>query len=334
VALAGRRPGVGSSLMAHPDNAFYGHDAVLAEAAGLPPGERRRPIWGQVQHGWQLGTGLNAGPRLVPWLPKLVWSSTNRALADAEGVGHVRSIGAPFLYLDRLRRPASRPSGPSTIVYPLHGWEQEAADGPHERLAQAVTERETGSVTVCLYWVEHDQPDVRAAYERAGFRVITHGRRDDPSFLERQWRELGSHSRIVSNRVSTALWYGMWLGLEAEVYGPRFVVRSTAEADRRDAVYRRRWPELVDGVVPGERGRQMAGEELGADGVLAPDELAAALGWEGGGRSSRVALAATRAEHKRRALVARRRERDGTAWDDETLARLEADPWLGRSLSR
>ena len=329
--------------MAHPDNRFYGHDVVLARAAGLVDGPAP-PIFGHVQHGWQLGTGLSDAPRLVSWLPKLVWSEANLRLCAALGIRGVRAIGAPFLYLEPEVEPEPSAEGASsTIAYPLHGWEREAVIGPHDAMAESLRERESGPVTVCLYWVEHDRAEVRRAYEARGLRVITHGRREDPTFLVRQAAELRRHGRVVSNRASTALFYGMWSGLEGEVYGPRFLVRSTEEADRRDAVYARRWPELHRGPVQGDDAHELAAAELGAAHVLAAEELREALGWGRGGAGRvapprRAALgfasAGALAEHKVRAALARRPGAAGGARRMDVLDAIEADPMLGTAVSR
>lgn len=327
--------------MAHPDNAFYGHAAALAAAAGLgrPP-----PILGHVQHGWQLGTGTSESQREVGWLPKLLWSDSNVLLAEALGLRHLRPIGAPFLYFDRLVAADApvTPSEPSTIVYPLHGWEREAVVGAHDRLGHEIREREPGAVTICLYWVEHALPAVRAAYEQLGFRVVCHGRRDDPTFLARQHAELRRHTKVVTNWASTALFYGMWLGLAGEVYGPRFTVRSTEEADRREAIARARWPQLFAGPVSGPDAVALAADELGARHLLDADDLHAALGWGRGAGPNvaqrgalHAARVAARGEHLVRAAAARRPRRRPEPYPfRRVLDLLEHDPHLGLSVAR
>ena len=103
-------------------------------------------------------------------------------------------MGAPFAYLARLEGGRAKEARPrSTIAYPSHGWERDDVHGSHPALAAALAERETGPVTVCLYWREYDQAAVRRVYEGAGFRVICHGYRDDPHFTRRQHDELLNH---------------------------------------------------------------------------------------------------------------------------------------------
>ncbi len=294
----------------HPDNAFYGHNRVLADYAGMSPDAP--PIRGHVQHGWTPGTGLSEPARLVSWLPKLVWSASNRKVAEERGIRPLEAIGAPFCYLDAASTyPAAGVAAPrATIYYPFHGWEREAVHGSHHDLAAAIREREAGPVTVCLYWQEFDQLAVRRLYVEAGFRVICHGYRNDALFLARQRDELLRHDRVASNRVGTALWYGGYLGRSIEVYGPPMSVQSAAEARAFDSFSRARWPQLHDGGVAGATARDLAAEELGAAFVMPPDELRRVLGWDSSRRraaraagAAAAATAAVRAEHHARRVA-------------------------------
>jgi len=290
-------------LITHPDNTFYGHARVLAEYAGLAP--RVPPIWGHVQHGWAAEYALSVPPRLVGWIPKLVFSQANVDATRARGVDRVEAIGDPFCYLVRTRAEAiAQPRPRSTIVYPLHGWERDDVIGSHDHLIAAVQERESRPVTVCLYWREFDQPEVRRRYEEAGLRVICHGYRHDPQFLHRQFAELLRHDRVVTNRASTALWRGALLGLEAEIYGPVFGIGDPGEGAAYGAFQLERWPELCSGGLDGAAAAALASVELGDAFVREPDELRQLLGWEGRrlrfGPAARVAV---RAEFQARRVV-------------------------------
>jgi hypothetical protein len=159
-------------------------------------------------------------------------------------------------------------------------------------------------VTVCLYWRDHDEPRVRALYRESGFRVICHGRRDDPEFLVRQRDELRRHEVVATNRLGSALWYGAHLGLEPIVFGPVFGQWEADEGARYDAFQRARFPELFDpAATPADR-RARADAELGVEHRRSPTELAALLGWDGERPRPGAALRArTLAEHRTRTAV-------------------------------
>jgi hypothetical protein len=287
--------------VAHPDNRFYGHNAALAAyvgVAGAPP-----VIRGHVQHGWMLGTGVLAVGREVPWLPKLVWSAQNVAAARAEGHRHVEPMGAPFLYLLEAMGvdTHSDRDGVGTLVYPHHSWEGDHLDAEHDRYVAEISEREGDTTTICLYWREYEDPKVRARYERAGFPVVCHGRREDPGFLRRVVAAMTEHRRVVSNRVGSALWYAAALGRDVEVYGPVFVSQETeAEALAFDREARTRWSGLYDGGIAGADAVAIGRAELGAENVMEPDELVSFLGWDRPRWQGAVLRAAVHAEHRAR----------------------------------
>lgn len=281
----------------HPDNAFYGHDLVLARHAGLADARLR----GHIQHGWSTTHGFGASFRRVSWLPLLGWGERTRMEAEAAGVHGVTLIGAPFAYLARDVDPGRhRPR--ATIVYPFHGTERQGLTGSHARLADEIAERESRPVTVCLYWADHT-PRAEAAYRRHGFAVTSHGHRRDPRFLERQMDLLLQHDRIVTNRVGSAFWYGCHLGLEAEIYGPYFGLDHLAGVDSRLRRFQQtQWPAFHAGPVAGSEAREIGSLELGAGFCREPDELAAIL--TRGGRARRaVEHRLARAEHGARRLL-------------------------------
>lgn len=254
----------------HPDNSFYGHDVVLRQYAGLDPSAR---LGVHVQHGWQLGTGLNDVPRLVPWIDKLVWNTRNELACRREGIDRSTAVGAPFVYLARCRRAHRRSSRSGTIFFPFHSWERWHVDAQHEELALAILDREQGPVTVCLYDREFRMPWVREVYESAGFRVVTNGPRDgNPAFLSRLFDALDGHARVASNRVTTAAFCGAHLGLDVEVYGPAF------RLDRPDdpgEIFRTSdlLHAVAHGGLSGSDAQLLGDQELGADHIRSPDEL-------------------------------------------------------------
>ncbi len=280
----------------HLSNSWYGHAAILARYARLDPPPA---IWGKVQHGWNLGTGFtpNEPP---PLMRGYVWSGRNLGCARQRGLRGVTAIGAPFLYLCHMEAHHDHGSL-GTIAYPFHGWERQEVIGDHAALARELREREGGAVTVSLYWLEYEREDLRNAYVEAGHRVICHGYREDPTFLERQLRELQKHRRVVSNRFCTALWYGGILEREIAVYGPIMGFEVASEGEEFRALQEERWPELSS-TVQGSRARELAEKELGSAFVMDPDELRQALGWS----SWRRALSPILAPPLRTLQVARR----------------------------
>jgi hypothetical protein len=269
-------------------NHFYGHAHVLARYCGLDPQAPPR-MRGYLQHGWNIGDGLAPGMGYADGSPIFVWSERTRRRAWSVGRRNVVVTGAPWIYLLAMEPhlavvPPHERIG--TIFYPFHGWERQEVRGDHRRLVSLIREVEPGPVTVCLYWHEFRNRRVRRLYERGGFRIVCHGyrgqwwQRTDAGFLYRQLAELRRHRRVASNRVCTAILYGITAGCEPAVYGdPMTLVGEDHSFGGVDRI-RREWPQL-HGVAPDPDGaREVAEAELGMPFRASPAELRELLGWQ------------------------------------------------------
>lgn len=295
---------------------YYGHAAILGWYCGL---DAPRPLLAHLQHGWNARTGfgdkdlLKGRAGLSQILPKLVWNSNNEYWLHRQGFRHVHAVGSPFAYLLTLLAgadPSTRPSrvGAATVrtlVYPHH----HQGARMDEDYAIMLRDREVSEVRVVLHSRDHEDHQVRAAYETSGFSVSCHGRRADPLFLFRQREALLRCDRVVTNRVSTALWYAAHMGCDVEVYGPVSDSWSEARGAAWATFQRERWPFLFASDLDQDEARAAAREELGVDHLRQPDELALLLGWRGPGRFIGAGLNCVRTLQRRclPALVRKRR---------------------------
>jgi hypothetical protein len=271
----------------HHGNHFYGHAHVLARYCGLAEVPR---IWGYLQHGWNVHDGYAVGTDFAPGFAKYVWSDAPRRRGWATGLRDYVVIGSPWAYLLELKGQqaweASQPKREGTIVYPFHGWEQQSIIGSHDTYVAQIKAREDGPITVCLYWNEFRIPEVRRSYEKAGFRVISHGYRGylwkgtDTNFLDKQLAELRAHKRLVSNRLTTAIFYGASVGCDVGVYGDPMVLEAERAVLGGMARQKRLWPELHSSSIAPDAAAHHARVELGTDRLLSKVELIEALGWQ------------------------------------------------------
>jgi hypothetical protein len=270
----------------HHANYYYGHADVLARYCGLAEPMHPPRIRGYLQHGWNIGDGLAPGVPFVEGSPLLVWSEQTRRRAWSQGRRDVVVVGSPFAYLLELdKAPRTELPRAGTIFYPFHGWEGQEVRGDHQRQIDELRAHEPGPITVCLYWNEHRVRSVRRLYEKAGFRVICHGYRgfwwrdQDREFLSRQLTELRRHRRVVSNRLCSAIWYGLLAGCQAAVYGDPMVLGNADLTFGGEPRLHRQWPEVYGYDPDPVAAREIARSELGADALAHPDELRAHLGW-------------------------------------------------------
>jgi hypothetical protein len=268
----------------HHANHYYGHSAVLARYCGLDDTDAPR-IQGYLQHGWNIGDGLAPDHDHVPGVPTFLWSERTRRRAWSLGRRNVYVVGAPYAYLLALEPAPSPAERVGTIWYPFHGWEGQHVVGDHDGLIAEIRRTEPGPVTVCLYWQEFRDAELRARYERAGFRVICHGYRGgwwkdlDPGFLYRQLAEQRRHARVASNRLCSAILYGTLAGCEPAVYGDPMQLAGEQSAFGGQQRILREWAGLHGTRVDAGLARAVAVDELGADRLAPPAELRRLFHW-------------------------------------------------------
>ncbi len=260
-----------------PDNDWYGHRTALARYCGLP--QRSPAVFGSIRHGWQPDLG-DIGERRIPSAPIFVWNRREADQARDRAIPNVMAIGAPFLYgVANLRSGESPPPpGAGTIVFPLHSGGLTAVAQDRAGLIAEVERSEPGPHTVSIFYQDLVRPEVVEPFEQAGWRIVSFGTRDDPMFLTRLILELQAHRAVVSDVVSSAVWYGAHLGRRVRVLGPQpQVTRHDGRTDGTDLTDR--WPELYGDGVDGPVAEALAAGELGVDCMRSPDELARLLGW-------------------------------------------------------
>ena len=287
----------------HHANHYYGHSHVLARYCGLDGGDPPR-IHGYLQHGWNIGDGMAPDHEFVPGVPLFLWSERTRRRAWSLGRRQTYVVGSPWAYLLALEPDGGR-RREGTIWYPFHGWEGQRVVGDHGRLIDEIRAVESGPVTVCLYWQEYRSKQVRRYYERAGFRVVCHGYRGgrwrdlDPGFLSRQLAELRRHRRVASNRLCSAIFYGILAGCAPAVYGDPMQLSGETPVWGGQPRIRRQWALLHGPQVDVAAAHALAIAELGADRLLPPAELRHLFRWpppdvdRGPGPAGRAARPAT-----------------------------------------
>ena len=275
------------------DNEMYGHAGVLRQYCGL---NIPLPMQGYLQHGWSYGPGIPLVDPESGWLPKesrfFLWNPRNEQVCHDLGYHNVRVIGSPLVYLQPPSEPS--PVEPSTLLlFPGHSAYSEPFSQDGDTLFAVYLEeldpviRNFQSTTVCLYWIEFEDPRIRKRVEDRGLAVTTLGPRDQTQHFVARFRDLAlRHKYVSTNSYSTALFYSLFLGRRAFVHGQTFVNRfvnqlmpgRTNSLEQHDAM-RRRYPELDWDCFNDTSYQDIGADEIGASFQLQPDELRAELGW-------------------------------------------------------
>ncbi|MDI1288497.1 MAG: hypothetical protein PSX37_00925 [bacterium] len=255
-----------------PENDWYGHKTALSDYLGE---SRQDAFLGLMAHGWAPDLAEGVGRRRMTFAPFFVWNARLLSQAKTEGVRNVHCIGSPFCYLvkDRIPRSVSA-GGEGTIIFPAHSTDGPPIEYETERFIRQLKDEMPAPFTVSIYYMDSNTAATRA-YQEAGFRVVSFGRRMQSDFLERMADEIESHATVVSNVAQTSVWYGALLGKQSRVIG---LGAHPVAPGQEPEVARTRWPALFRSDVTSDEYIALGEEELGFGYLLEPAELRAALG--------------------------------------------------------
>lgn len=271
----------------HHHNHYYGQTHILARYCGLddefPPRLR-----GYLQHGWNVGCGWNPVHEFFDGAWRFVWSDGPRRRGHHLGRRNYHVIGAPWIYLMDMEPtlgavPEEQRDG--TLWFLFHGWEGGKIHGDHRRLVDEIKETEPGPVTFSLYYTEYQRPEVRRFYEKAGFDVVCFGNRGwnyegtDRQFLYKQLAAFRKHKRVASNRLSTAILYGVSAGCQPAVYGDPMALEGENPLFGGNARIARLWPELLGKDIDVATAREITDVELGMPWKMSGAEMSILLDW-------------------------------------------------------
>jgi hypothetical protein len=218
---------------------------------------------------------------MLPRAPLFVWSEANRiATAEKFPQHRVEAIGAPFLYLHKMLEPVLDvlPSR-DLLVYPCHSLRTFKLDSEvHLSLIDQVGRFSPTDVTVCLHPNEFGDEDVRSLYRTLSNSEITTNWlhpplriRHDPTILMRQTVQILNHRRVVSNCLTTALFYAAFLRRETHLL--HHPSRREPPTEGRGRELHARLERSEGGIQP-----EVAEEELGLRNVRDPEDLRRTLG--------------------------------------------------------
>jgi hypothetical protein len=283
---------------------MYGHREILLAYArsfnpSISPGSILRA---GVQHGWAGDANIwRVRNRNLTPAPRYVWE--NRFEIKLPKTTGNKAIGAPWLYLLNLLdiekgfeyRLKSSLEKKEFLIFPGHNlWNTSKPISDQASAFHKITKGETA--TVCLYWIDYLQPEVRRSYENLGFEVECVGYLGSPTsstqanmgrtgFLLESVRLMLNHKTIITDEFSSGLLYAASLGLKVVFMDDARAIEHDIilSKDREDSfvgfyLTASEWiknciPELYLTINNGKQFVDFSYQELGFDVMLAEKEL-------------------------------------------------------------
>jgi hypothetical protein len=195
----------------YPDNSWYSHRNILAKYCGV---RLNIPIFGSLLHGHiaisehkssQIG---HLGKRKFTIAPAFLWNKKQLEYSKREGNKNIYAIGAPFLYLHKLKKNLYKKNKPQgTIVFPIKSDFSNIQDNTLINLLRIVEKRFPKPYTLCLSHQDYK-------YKKRpikNWKIITCGSRNDTRFLYKLYKFLNKNKNIISTYSGSVVLYSLYL---------------------------------------------------------------------------------------------------------------------------
>lgn len=271
-----------NKLLGWTDSEVYGHGEIVRQYTGV-----HRRVLGHLQHGWNPGTGWTLGGRelISRYSVRHVWSDRQVAESRARGI-RVRSVvGAPWLYGPYIYWSQIRIQGATprfVTVQPLHGTAVHPVEYSHRELIRRIS-AEYSELRVCLHHNEMQDDNIVSLYRDAGWDVCSAGNPRDPAFLFNLCTIFADTAIYISNRLSTGALYAGSMGIDVRILDD--IATLTVEKGEVPISLVELTRNIREAVGNSDTIVDLSLKELGSNWVLAPEELASALGMAGGARA-------------------------------------------------
>ena len=255
------------------ENNFYGHLDILRGYSDL---DKNYYIFGNVQHGWMMGSGISGDLRTRPKpFNYYLWNEDNERDAKNIGYKNTKIIGAPFVYLNSNICSEKSVSDKSLLVFPSHSCEWVFIEDYvvwyrdyYNDLRKFCKNNDINNVTICLYWYEFKNSILRSLTEKYGYNIVTLGHRDNnPKYLYKFLDICSKHEMVVTNVFSSALFYALYLGKKTFVFPKEvnytFAETKTVFSTRNNEFYSKKYRFLLYENYDGSTYKDVGDYELG-----------------------------------------------------------------------
>lgn len=223
------------------ENSFYGHAHAIRRA-----GFR---VWGaRIEHAVFFSDSGVRNAVVTSWAKRFFYrlktiytygeerkGCIERCLCENNLKMRVVAVGpyiryAQEFYTEKEHACLKKKMGRILLVFPQHSVEGVSVRYSFEDMIARIRDvgRDYDTVLISMYW--KDILDGKAAvYEKAGFIVVSSGRREDPYFMSRQKSLIRLADRIMTNSVGTYIGYAISMGRPCYFYNGE----SSFSADSR-----------------------------------------------------------------------------------------------------
>jgi hypothetical protein len=189
-------------------NNWYGSRTIFSEYCKT----KDKNAFAIIQHGLMIRDTekfMGKGSSFFSFIPFLCWNKRIEKILKNQGVSNAQTVGSSFVYLHELKKNKFKCKKRGTLVFPMKSIGKCNRETNYDVLIKEVESKFNGPYTISIYYL--DLKKDLTLFKKKNWKIISFGKRSDPSFLKNTYLELLKHKNVICTSLNTAFFYSAFL---------------------------------------------------------------------------------------------------------------------------
>lgn len=262
-------------------NNWYGSRTIFSEYCKT----KDKNAFAIIQHGLMTRDTekfMGKGSSFFSFIPFLCWNKRSEKILKNQGVSNAQTVGSSFVYLHELKKNKFKCKKRGTLVFPMKSIDKCNRETNYDVLIKEVESKFNGPYTISIYYL--DLKKDLTLFKKKNWKIISFGKRSDPSFLKNTYLELLKHKNVICTSLNTAFFYSAFLKKKTFLLlNSNRGKKININLDKNQVVHQKKiglqYPGILHNRLSIAQLYNISVEELGASYIKTPKEISKILGW-------------------------------------------------------
>ena len=262
-------------------NNWYGSRTIFSEYCKT----KDKNAFAGIQHGLMTRNSekfMGKSSSLFSFIPFLCWNKRSEKILKNQGVSNAQTVGSSFVYLHELKKNKFKCKKRGTLVFPMKSIDKCNRETNYDVLIKEVESKFNGPYTISIYYL--DLKKDLTLFKKKNWKIISFGKRSDPSFLKNTYLELLKHKNVICTSLNTAFFYSAFLKKKTFLLlNSNRGKKININLDKNQVVHQKKiglqYPGILHNRLSIAQLYNISVEELGASYIKTPKEISKILGW-------------------------------------------------------
>jgi len=262
-------------------NNWYGSRTIFSEYCKT----KDKNAFAIIQHGLMIRDTekfMRKGSSFFSFIPFLCWNKRIEKILKNQGVSNAQTVGSSFVYLHELKKNKFKCKKRGTLVFPMKSIDKCNRETNYDVLIKEVESKFNGPYTISVFYL--DLKKDLTLFKKKNWKIISFGKRSDPSFLKNTYLELLKHKNVICTSLNTAFFYSAFLKKKTFLLlNSNRGKKININLDKDQVVHQKKiglqYPGILHNRLSIAQLYNISVEELGASYIKTPKEISKILGW-------------------------------------------------------